>query len=323
MSYTMCSKITFPKTDKRGELVLHIVSSCTITSAWKQLTDTAEVVLPRKIRTFEGKQLQEVFNPGDPIRIALGYNGELAEEFSGYVLSVSRGIPVTIRCEDEMYKLKRKTISYSRKSVTLGQMLKDLIPEYEIQTAYGKTELGAVRYSNMLVSAVLDDIQKKTGLYCFFRNKVLHVGNAYSDKELESVNIHLERNAVSQDLQQSGGDYEVTAIALLEGGKKMEAQAGTKGAETFRITLDSKDDKITAEVLKQTAKRIYENLKKQKYKGGIELFGVPVVRHGMIVELKSEVTPEMDGKYLVEKVEKTFSDNATYRQKVDLGGRVQ
>ena len=323
MSYTMCSKITFPKTDKRGELVLHIVSSCTITSAWKQLTDTAEVVLPRKIRTFEGKQLQEVFNPGDPIRIALGYNGELTEEFSGYVLSVSRGIPVTIRCEDEMYKLKRKTVSYSRKSVTLGQMLKDLIPEYEIETSYGKTELGAVRYSNMLISAILDDIQKKTGLYCFFRNNVLHVGNAYSDKELESVNIHLERNAVSQDLQQSGGDYEVTAIALLNGGKKMEAQAGTKGAESFRFTLDSKDEKITADVLNETAKRIYENLKKQKYKGGIELFGVPVVRHGMVLELKSEVTPEMDGKYLVEKVEKTFSDNATYRQKVDLGGRVQ
>ena len=323
MSYTMCSKITFPKTDKRGELVLHIVSSCTITSAWKQLTDTAEVVLPRKIRTFEGKQLQEVFNPGDPIRIALGYNGELTEEFSGYVMSVSRSIPVTIRCEDEMYKLKRKTVSYSRKSVTLGQMLKDLIPEYEIETSYGKTELGAVRYSNMLVSSILDDIQKKTGLYCFFRNNVLHVGNAYSDKELKSVNIHLERNAVSQDLQQSGGDYEVTAIALLNGGKKMEAQAGTKGAESFRFTLDSKDEKITADVLNETAKRIYENLKKQKYKGGIELFGVPVVRHGMVLELKSEVTPEMDGKYLVEKVEKTFSDNATYRQKVDLGGRVQ
>lgn len=322
MSYTMCSRITFQKTDKRGELVLHVISSCTITSAWKQLTDTAEVVIPRKIRTFEGKQLQEVFSPGDPIRIELGYNGEYSEEFSGYVLTVSRGIPVTLRCEDEMYKLKRKTISYSKKSVTLGQMLKDLIPEYEIETAYDKTELGAVRYSNVLVSAVLDDINKKTGLYCFFRDKVLHVGNAYSDKDLEKVAIHLERNAVSQDLQQSGSDYEVTAIALLKGGKKMEAQAGTKGAETFRITLDSKDEKITAEVLKKTAQRIYDNLKKQKYKGGIELFGIPVVKHGISVELNSEVTPEMNGTYLVEKVEKTFSDNATYRQKVDLGGRV-
>ena len=102
----------------------------------------------------------------------------------------------------------------------------------------------------------------------------------------------------------------------------MEAKAGTTGAETLQITLDSKDEKITADVLKKTAQRIYENLKKQKYKGGIELFGIPVVKHGMSVELNSEVTPEMNGTYLVEKVEKTFSDNATYRQKVDLGGRV-
>mgnify|MGYP002509104119 CR=1 FL=1 len=100
------------------------------------------------------------------------------------------------------------------------------------------------------------------------------------------------------------------------------AIAGTKGAESFQITLDSKDEKITAEVLEKTAQRIYDNLKKQKYKGGIELFGIPVVKHGMSVELNSEVTPEMNGTYLVEKVEKTFSDNATYRQKVDLGGRV-
>ncbi len=322
MSYTLCSRITFPKTDKRDKLELHIVSSCTISSGWKQMTDTAEVVLPRKIRTFEGKQLMEVFSPGDPIQIALGYDGNLETEFNGYILSVSRGVPVVIRCEDEMYRLKRKTVSYSKKSVTLGQMLKDLLPEYQVKTQYEKTELGTVRFSHMTVSAILKEVQDKTGLYSFFRDKVLHVGNANTDTPTEGVLIHLERNAVSQDLQQTGGDYEVTALALLRGGQKLEAKAGTKGAETFRITLDSKDDKITAEALKKVAERIYENLKKQKYKGGIELFGIPVVKHGMTIELKSEVTPEMNGKYLVEKVEKTFSDNATYRQKVELGGRV-
>lgn len=322
MSYTMCSRITFPKTDKRGNLVLHMVSSCTVTSSWKQLTDTAEIIIPRKIRTFEGKKLQEIFSPGDPVIIELGYNGDYNEEFSGYVLSISRGVPVVVKCEDEMYHVKRKTVSYSKKSVNLGGMLKDLLPEYKIETAYSDTDLGAVRYSGMRISAILEDIQKKTGLYSFFRGKVLHVGNAWSQKVPERVKIHLERNAVSQDLQQSSGDYEVTAIALLKGGKKMEAKAGTKGSESFRITLDSKNDKITSEVLKKTAERILENLKKQQYKGGVEIFGIPVVKHGMEIDLESEITPEMNGIYIVEKVEKTFSDNATYRQKVDLGGRV-
>lgn len=41
------------------------------------------------------------------------------------------------------------------------------------------------------------------------------------------------------------------------------------------------------------------------------------------MDLKSMITPEMDGKYFIEKVTKTFSDNATYRQKVELGGRAE
>ena len=77
------------------------------------------------------------------------------------------------------------------------------------------------------------------------------------------------------------------------------------------------------EVLKDFAERYYEGLKKQKYKGGVELFGIPSVRFGMVMDLKSMITPEMDGKYFIEKVTKTFSDNATYRQKVELGGRAE
>ena len=47
-------------------------------------------------------------------------------------------------------------------------------------------------------------------------------------------------------------------------------------------------------------------LKKQKYRGGVELFGIPVVRHGITIDLKSEITPEMNGYYYVEKVTKDF-----------------
>ena len=80
---------------------------------------------------------------------------------------------------------------------------------------------------------------------------------------------------------------------------------------------------IKVEDLKKFAEDFYESLKKQKYRGGVELFGIPVVRHGMTVDLKSEITPEMNGYYYVEKVTKDFSDDATYRQKLELGGRAE
>lgn len=320
----MCARITFPATDSRTELKLFYVSSVEIASSWKMLTDTADIVIPRKIKTFSGQDLNTFFQPGDSVKIELGYNGNYVTEFEGYVQNASRGIPVKLHCEDEMYKLKRRSVSYSKKSATLGKLLADLCPEYEIVTSFGETELGAVRYSNVLVSSVLADIQKKTGFYSYFVGKTLYCGNVYTDNvQLPEVRIELEKQAVSQDLQHTEGDYEVTALAILKGGKKLEAKAGTKGAETVSLTYNDKDQKVTLEVLKDFAERYYEGLKKQKYKGGVELFGIPSVRFGMVMDLKSMITPEMDGKYFIEKVTKTFSDNATYRQKVELGGRAE
>lgn len=48
MSYAMCARITFPSTDSRTELKLFYVSSVEIASSWKMLTDTADIVIPRK-----------------------------------------------------------------------------------------------------------------------------------------------------------------------------------------------------------------------------------------------------------------------------------
>lgn len=323
MSYMMCARITFPQTDKRNGFQTCLVSSVHIESSWKLLTDTAEIVLPRKISYYEGKNLADILCAGDRVVIELGYDSNWVTEFEGYILSVSRGIPITVKCEDEMYKLKRKTVSYSKKSVTLKQLLNDIAEGYEVKTSFGDTEIGAVRYANKRVSEIFDDLQK-LGFYTYFIGKTLYCGDVYSDKvELPEVKIELEREAVSQDLNETGGEYEVIATAMLGKGKKLEAKAGVPGAETFKIKCSDKDMKITMETLKDFAKRFYERLKKQRYKGGVELFGTPSVTHGMVIDLSSVITPEMSGKYFIEKVTKEFSDNATYRQKLELGGRAE
>ena len=323
MSYMMCARITFPETDKRGGFQTFLVSSVRIESSWKLLTDTAEIVLPRKMSHYEGKNLADILRAGDRVMIELGYDGNWVTEFEGYILSVSRGIPITVKCEDEMYRLKRKTVSYSRKSVTLGQLLKDVAQGYEVKTSFGDTELGAVRYAGKRVSEIFDDLQK-LGFYTYFIGKTLYCGDVYSDKtELPEVRIELEREAVSQDLNETDGEYEVIATAMLGKGRKLEVKAGVPGAETFKIRYSDKDMRITPETLGDFARRFYERLKKQRYKGGVELFGTPSVTHGMILELSSVITPEMSGRYFIEKVTKEFSDNATYRQKLELGGRAE
>ena len=296
MSYMMCSRITFPANMKRGELVIYTVSSVHIESSWKMLTDSAEIVLPRRIRYFAGKDLKELLSAGDQVKIELGYDSDLYTEFEGYI---------------------------SAKNVTLKKLLADVAKGYEIKTNYD-AELGAVRYSSKTVAEILNDIRKKTNLHCYFIGKVLYCGNVYSEKvDTEKVKIVLERNAVSQDLNETNGEFQVKVVSIGAGGKKLEAKAGTEGSEVYNLTYNEKGKTIKVEDLKKFAEDFYESLKKQKYRGGVELFGIPVVRHGMTVDLKSEITPEMNGYYYVEKVTKDFSDDATYRQKLELGGRAE
>ena len=79
------------------------------------LTDSAEIVLPRRIKYFAGKDLKELLSAGDQVKIELGYDSNLYTEFEGYISLIGWGVPVTIRCEDEMYNLKRKTSVLFRK----------------------------------------------------------------------------------------------------------------------------------------------------------------------------------------------------------------
>lgn len=323
MSYMMCSRITFPANDRREELVIHLVTSVHVESSWKMLTDTAEIVLPRKIRYFDKKGVKELLHPGDAVKVEMGYAGGLCTEFEGYILSISYGIPITVRCEDEMYRLKRKKVSYSARNGKLSSLLKEIAEGYEVQTNIDM-ELGAMRYVNLTVAQILDDLQQKTNLYSYFVGKTLHCGNVYTENAAsESIRVELEKNAVSQDLNETNGEYQVKAISIGAGGQKLEATAGTEGGEVYCLTYNEKEKHLTQKGLEELATHYYEGLKKQKFKGGVELFGIPVVHHGMQVELSSTLTPEVNGTYFVEKVTKDFSDNATYRQKIELGGRAE
>lgn len=323
MSYVMCSRITFPENDRRGMLLMERLSSVHTESSWKMLTDTAEIIFPKKVKEFSGNRIDHLFQAGDQVRIELGYDGNLDVEFTGYIASVSTGIPVILRLEDEMYKLKRKTVKYSSANAKLSDVLKAIAPGYQID-AYEGVELGAVRYSNVTAAQVLEDIQKKTGLYSYFENKTLKCGKIYGDDaKTEPVKINLERNAVSQELNTDSGkseEIQVKVISINKGGKKLEATAGKEGGTLNTLTYVG----ITVQAdLKKQADRDLNRLKQNKLSGGITLFGIPRVRHGMILELESELSPEMNGSYYVEKVTKDFNDDATYRQKIELGGKVK
>jgi hypothetical protein len=315
----MAVHIIFDAIRDRKAIELRRVSEVSIERSWKEFTGRAEIRMPRNIRIVGGLTYSDIFKNGDPVEIRIGYGtGELPVEFTGYISDVSEGVPVVIRCEDEMYKLKRGNVSIVSSAITLKNLLKQAAPGYEIDCP--GVNLGAVRFSNIAPISILDQIKKDTGLYSYFDGKILRCGVIYSDQSnVPVVDIHLEKNAVSESLNKKAetDDVEIKAISILKNGRKISATVGRKGGTNVHRTYIG----ITVKAeLEKSAKADLKKYQAQGFDGSIKLFGIPVVHHGMKVHIKSEIFKNMEGTFYVEKTVKKF-DGSGYRQELTLGDK--
>jgi hypothetical protein len=315
----MAVHIIFAAVRGRKEIELRRISEVQVERSWKEFTGRAEIRMPRNIRIFGDLTYSDIFKNGDPVEIRIGYGtGDLPVEFTGYISDVSAGVPVVIRCEDEMYQLKRGNVSIVSGAINLKNLLKQAAPGYEIDCP--DMDLGAVRFSNVAPIAVLDQIKKDTGLYSYFDGKILRCGVIYSDQsDAPVINIHLEKNAVSESLNKKAetDEVEIKAISILKNGKKISATIGRKGGTHVQRTY------IGITVMAELEKSAKADLKKyqaQGFDGSITLFGIPAVQHGMKVHIKSEIFKNMEGTFYIEKVVKKFGSSG-YRQELTLGDK--
>lgn len=318
----MNARITLPAFEGRRELIIHQVSAITTETSFKQLTDRATVTLPRNVKFFDKYKVREIFRRGTPIKIEFGYNGDYVTEFEGYITQVSAGIPIVITCEDEMWKLKQLPVNVSFKNVTLQKLLETIAPNYDVDALEG-VELGGVRYANSTVALVLDKLSKDPyNLYSYMKGKQLVCGKYYADDtEEDVVNFHLERNAVSNDLNYRNEEdiiLKIKGVSVLKNGSKVEAEIGEDGGDRYQLTYYNIEAK--AEVLRLLEKD-YEVKKRGGFDGSFTAFGVPSVRHGLKVNITSELYEDRSGVYYIEAVNKTF-DKAKIRQEITLGGAV-
>jgi hypothetical protein len=322
MVLSMNARITLPAFEGRRELIIHQVSAITTETSFKQLTDRATVTLPRNVKFFDKYKVREIFRRGTPIKIEFGYNGDYVTEFEGYITQVSAGIPIVITCEDEMWKLKQLPVNVSFKNVTLQKLLETIAPNYDVDALEG-VELGGVRYANSTVALVLDKLSKDPyNLYSYMKGKQLVCGKYYADDtEEDVVNFHLERNAVSNDLNYRNEEdiiLKIKGVSVLKNGSKVEAEIGEDGGDRYQLTYYNIEAK--AEVLRLLEKD-YEVKKRGGFDGSFTAFGVPSVRHGLKVNITSELYEDRSGVYYIEAVNKTF-DKAKIRQEITLGGAV-
>lgn len=315
----MAADIQFPESRGRRGIGLRRVSEIHTEKSWKEFTGIAEVVLPRNVKDFARIENEKLFEVGDPISIRFGYgSGELPEEFSGYISEVADGIPYRIRCEDEMFKLKRGTVTVSRSGISLRELLKTIAPGYEVVCP--DVPLGTVRYTDVAPIEILENLKKELGIYTFFNGKVLHSFDGYS-MDGAVLRVVLERNSVSDSINRKKESDEKVLVkfrSLQRNGKYLTVEVG----DQYGTVQTRNWPYLTETEIQVRAKKIVEMAKAKDFDGSVTLFAVPRAELGMKVDFKSIFYKNREGLYYIDKVAKDFTRSEGIRQTVTLGSKV-
>lgn len=310
-----------------GDFIGVPVHSLKISSSWKNLTDVAEIYLPKKL-SWQGQSVRDVIRVGDQVSIQIGYDGQYYEEFSGFVAKVYNQTPIRIDCEDEMWSLKQVKVNKSYPgSMTLQQMLDDMLPN--VNKVVEEIYCGAFRINNSTAAKFLQEL-RKNGIFSYFRDGVLNVGFAYSltnsapayDFYFNDKNFNQTRGAIIENrLEFKRADdqrIKVHAVSFYPNGTKLEIDEGDEDGDTRTIHAYNLDEAS----LRKFAQEKIKLLKYNGYTGVIPSFGFPRVRHGDLINLNNDEELDAISTYFVDKVDIDFGAETGYKRNLELGRKL-
>lgn len=322
MSYTLTSHIEIG-----NSIVLDFVNEVEIDSSWQNMTDTAEITLPRNLRiagTPDG--IHKYIKQGDRVLIQLGYDGENRTEFEGFVTRIKPEMPIVIYCEDMMYHLKRVSTTKTFKEATLDQLVSYLVTTYNSKgdrpvIQYSTTDtgiIGAFVFQDASITKCLQVIKETTGFVSYFRGNILHVGFPYKmDEQINKEIYRIQSNVVSSNLEYRLTEdirIKVKAISTQSNGQKLEVILGDDDGEVRTLNYNNS----TIETLTKRANAEMVKFKQSGYRGSITGFGIPFVKHGDIADIRDTDFPEKDGQYFIDKLKTKFGQGG-FRRDITIG----
>tara|TARA_R110000796_G_scaffold55294_2_gene128849 strand:- start:2921 stop:3946 length:1026 start_codon:yes stop_codon:yes gene_type:complete len=301
--------------DTKITLSGQVFTFCTelnIDSSYDNLTDTAEIVIPKKIRYVKNdgapvdsivRGANPLFNIGGAAKIEVGYDSLLKTFFQGYISAIRQTFPLRFKLEDEVYLLKRSSLSLSLDNPQLSYLLTKVIPSGVKYEVTAEQNLGNFRVNNSSPAAILDELRKKHGIYSFFRSGVLYVGLSVVSK-LQTVHRFKFQTPtlISGDnltyIDSLERKIKVICKSIDSNNNTLEATAGDESGEVRTLYFNN----YTLSDLQTTADRLKDELKYSGYEGFFTIFASQNVKHGDVVELINDQIPEQSGGYLTPRV---------------------
>ncbi|TAG56646.1 MAG: hypothetical protein EAZ27_04445 [Cytophagales bacterium] len=311
------------------KIVMREVESVSGKKGWSNLTNKATLTFAKNILFDKNDniKLTEVISVGSTIEIELGYDGNLKQEFKGFITKINQTIPIKLECEDDMYVLKRKTLK--PKTFENAELI-DIVKYITEGTNYTLNVLPShvgkftIEGTNATSAIVLQYIKEKYGFATsFIRQNELTVGFPYQiESKGDTYVLDFGNNIVSHNLEFK--TKEDTKL-ILKGTSHNKGKKPLKVDYNPQKALDSEaekrdiplDSNLTEEQALNRLKIEYEKVLIDGYSGDIVLFGIPFINTGDAVILKDPDFADRKGKYLTGDVEWSFS-TAGYRRKVGI-----
>jgi len=240
-------------------------------------------------------QTASLFKEGDPVSIDLGYNGDLRNEFRGFVRRVNQTTPVSIELEGYAWQLRNQNILASWKTTTVKEVLQRIIQGTDIVLSPDIPVIPLTNYHTHNHSGleVLDDMKHRMLLTVYFIDNMLYVGleegrsttnsdGTTSLTGMAEVKYNIGYNCVvnQPDLKRRLGKDNLVRVRLTvreKNGKQTLYEAGDQNGAVHSVNMPYLRDKSNLQAL--VAARL-KRLKYDGYEGKLQGFLQPFCQPG-------------------------------------------
>lgn len=307
-----------------GKFRLGLLDSVKIHRSVDLLADTAEVRLPATVLN-KMLDIESLIRRGDRVRIVLGYDDVMTEEFSGFLQEISvNGGNITLNCEDALFLLRKPVGDIELKNTTLKSLLEHIVRETGIGASVNCSY--EFNYEKFVISRasgydILKKVQEETKANIYMKGSVLHVHPAYEEL-FGRVVYDFSQNVEKDNLTYKRADerkFEVEVEGMTKGGQSVKVLTGTTGGDRRSVKVYGVTDPV---LLKKRGEEELKYLVYDGYEGDFTTWLLPYCDAGYSAELRDKEYPHKDGKYYVTAVTTEFSQNGGIR-KVQLGRKLK
>lgn len=311
-----------------GRYKLGMLDEVEIHKSVDLLADTCTIKLPgsiyNKALKIEDADGKDKIKRGDVVVVGLGYDGQLREEFRGFLLTISTDDgSVLIQCENDLFLLRKSVRDKEFKKQTVKQIAQYLVEETGVDLKVNCSltiDYDKFVIHNATAYDVLKKLQEETKGNIYIKGSELHIHPPYIEKH-GYVSYSFQQNIEQSDLKyKRAEDKRVEVIVENVGpdGKVKRVTSGNTGGDKITISGAGLSDAA----MKLLADNEYTRNLYDGYEGSVTTWLIPFADKGFSAKIRDEDYEYKDGLYYVTAVTTTLSGSGGGVRKVQLGKKL-